>query len=71
MMVGKDGHADVRMEVICSLDLWIWSFQFGIPVSMNDLNVLVVSSNFSRMLAGIFPQISSRYKIGEKDVFWY
>ena len=39
IMVGKDGKPSVRMEVICSLELWIWYFQFGLPGALYDLNI--------------------------------
>lgn len=52
IMVGKYGHANVRMEVICSLDLSIWSFQFGLLGAMNELNILEVINHSSCVLGG-------------------
>lgn len=26
IMIGKDGKQTVRMEAICSMELWVWSF---------------------------------------------
>lgn len=51
IIFAKDGHSDIRMEVICDLDLWTWSFQFGLQGSMNYLNTLEVSSHFARVLS--------------------
>lgn len=71
MMTGKEGKPSVRMEVVCSLDLWIWSFQFGLPGSMNDLNILELSDHFSRVLSGKFPPVSPSYKIAGRPFSWY
>lgn len=31
IMRGKDWKQIIRVDVIGSLDRWIWSFQFGLP----------------------------------------
>lgn len=66
--VGKYSHADVRTEVICSLLLWIWSFQFGLRGAMNDLNILEISSTFPWVLSGLFPPASSTCTIASNEV---
>lgn len=71
VMTGKEGKPSVRMEVVCSLDLWIWSFQFGLPGSMNDLNILELSDHFNKVLSGTFPQITPSYTITNKQFNWY
>lgn len=63
VMVGRDGVPTVRMEAICSLDLWIWSFQFGLPGVFNDLNILEVSQHFNEVLCGSFPPCTPSYEI--------
>ena len=45
------------MEVVADLDLWIWSFHFGLPGGFNDLNVLEVSNHLEKVLAGEFPPV--------------
>lgn len=52
IMVGKDGQADLRMRAICSFDLWIFSFQFGLPGAITDLNISDFSNHFSLVLGG-------------------
>lgn len=71
IMTGKGGKPESRMEVICDLDLRIWSFQFGLPGAFNDLNILEVSDYFGRVLSGNFPPVSPRYKINGKEFTWY
>jgi Plant transposon protein len=61
------------MEAVCDLDLWIWHFQFGLPGAYNDLNMVEVSSEFNRVLAGAFPPASPSYFIGGEEFrhFYY
>ncbi|CDF33411.1 unnamed protein product [Chondrus crispus] len=70
-MIGKDGTPTLRMEVICDLDLWIWSFQFGLPGVLNDLNILEVSEHFSQVLNGRFPPVEPSYSIDGKVFNWF
>ena len=71
IMKGKDGVPSVRMEVICDLDLWVWSFQFGMPGALNDLNILEVSSHFHDVLAGVFPPSQPSFTISGKVFTWF
>lgn len=61
----------VRMEVICNLDLWIWSIQFGLPGTFIDLNILEVSNHFSKVLSGSFPPVYSTYTVDGKVLDWF
>lgn len=70
-MVEKESHIDVRMEVIWSLDLWIWLFLFGIPGAMNDLKILEMSSYVFCVLSGLFFPPSTCYNIAGNEVTWY
>lgn len=71
IMKGKDGEPNVRMEAICDLDIWVWSFQFGLPGAFNDLNILEVSNHFNRVLAGEFPQVKASYTLSGEVFHWY
>jgi len=71
IMVGKDGKSTVRMEVVCSLDLWVWSFQLGLPGAFNDLNILEVSNHFQEVLCGAFPPIYPSYTLSGKNFNWF
>eukprot|EP00171_Calliarthron_tuberculosum_P004333 IDg4333t1 len=72
-LVGKDGVPVLRSEVICDLDLWIWSFQFGLPGVLNDIDILDLSDHFCKMLTGAFPPVLPNYKIGNETFnhFYY
>ncbi|PXF40329.1 hypothetical protein BWQ96_09960 [Gracilariopsis chorda] len=71
IMIGKEGQPSVRMEVICPLDLWIWSFQFALPGAMNDFNILEVSNYFTRVLFGDFPPVSRTFTIFREVFNWF
>ena len=70
-MNGKEGCPTLRMEVICDLDLWIWSFQFGLPGVFNDLNILEVSDHFAKVLNGSFPSVQPSYEINGMRFDWF
>jgi Plant transposon protein len=65
--VGKDGVPVLRMEVICDLNLWIWSSLFGFPGMMNDLNIFELSPLFNNVFARRYPPFNVSFKIGEQD----
>ena len=52
---GKEGKSTVILEAVASCDLWIWHAFFGLPGSLNDLNVLDRSPLFSNILSGNAP----------------
>lgn len=62
-MTGKDNEPVIRLEMICDLDLRIWAFQIGFPGSFNDINILIVSNHFSRVLLGTFLPVAPQYSI--------
>ena len=70
-MIGKDGSPTLRMEVICDMDLWIWSFQFGLPRVLNDLNILEVSEHFSQVLNGWFLPVEPTFTKDGKVFNWF
>jgi hypothetical protein len=45
------------LEVIASQDLWIWHAFFGLPDSLNDINVLNRSPLFWSLTSGMTPQV--------------
>lgn len=52
------GHckdATIILEAVASHHLWIWHSFFGLPGSLNDLNVLSRSPLFSRLVKGEAP----------------
>jgi hypothetical protein len=44
---GRSGEATLILEAVASYDLWIWHCFFGLPGSLNDINVLNRSHLFS------------------------
>ena len=45
----------VTLEAICDLSLWIWHAFFGMPGSLNDINVVEASPIINKIAAGTFP----------------
>ena len=70
-MIGKDGIPTLSLEIICDLNLWIWSFQFGVTGLMNDLNGLRVSDHSAQVLSGTFPPEAPSPEINGTSFEWY
>ncbi|CDF38544.1 unnamed protein product [Chondrus crispus] len=51
----KEKKPTVVLEAICDRELWIWHAFFGCPGSLNDLNVLNMSSTMASVLEGKHP----------------
>ena len=52
---GKGGDATIVLEAVASQDLWIWHCFFGLPGTLNDINVLHRSHLFQRLANGDAP----------------
>ena len=61
----------LRAEVICDLNLWIWSFQFGLRGVQNDLNILSVSEHLAKVLARQFPPVAPQYMVSGENFRWF
>uniref|UniRef100_A0A0D3AQ10 DDE Tnp4 domain-containing protein n=1 Tax=Brassica oleracea var. oleracea TaxID=109376 RepID=A0A0D3AQ10_BRAOL len=55
------GKPTIVLEVVASQDLWIWHTFFGLPGTLNDLNVLNRSPLFDDLLEGRAPRV--RYMV--------
>ncbi|KAJ0777748.1 putative harbinger transposase-derived protein [Helianthus annuus] len=55
---GDHGYPTVILEAVASQDLWIWHSFFGLPGSLNDLNVLYQSAIFTDVVNGTGPDTS-------------
>ncbi|XP_035835677.1 uncharacterized protein LOC118483964 [Helianthus annuus] len=55
---GDQGHPTLILVVVASQDLWICHSFFGLPGSLNDLNVLYHSAIFSNVINGTGPDTS-------------
>ena len=55
MYRGKSRDATIMLEAVASEDLWIWRCFFGMPDTLNDINVLQRSHLFARLASGDAP----------------
>ncbi|XP_022040177.1 putative nuclease HARBI1 [Helianthus annuus] len=62
---GDHGHPTLILEAVASQDLWIWHSFFGLPGSLNDLNVLYQSAIFSDVVNGTGPD--TRFTVSEVE----
>ncbi|XP_074364123.1 uncharacterized protein LOC141704860 [Apium graveolens] len=61
MFTGHIREPTIILEAIASKDLWIWHAFFGLPGSLNDINVLDRSNLFQELAEGRGPEV--RYTI--------
>ncbi|XP_018461127.1 uncharacterized protein LOC108832127 [Raphanus sativus] len=52
------GKPTIVLEAVASHDLWIWHTFFGLPGTLNDINVLQRSQVFSDILDGRAPKVN-------------
>ena len=57
MYTGKDKVPTLILEAVASQDLWIWHSFFGLPGSLNDINVLNRSHVFDALENGSAPEV--------------
>jgi len=57
MYTGHKEGPTMILEAVASHDLWIWHAFFGMPGSLNDINVLRRSALFDRLTSGTAPQL--------------
>jgi hypothetical protein len=55
---GPAHEPTIILEAIASKDLWIWHAFFGLPVSLNDINVLHRSHLFVKLAEGEAPKVN-------------
>jgi hypothetical protein len=61
MYCGKRCDPTIVLEAVASQDLWIWHCFFGLPGTLNDINVLHRSHLFKKLIAGDAP--ACNYKV--------
>lgn len=54
MYKGKEGKPTVILEAVASQDTWIWHSFFGMPGTLNDINVLNCSPFLVKVISGDF-----------------
>jgi Plant transposon protein len=52
---GKEKKPTIVLEAVADGECWIWHAGFGYPGSLNDLNILDISSTMERVFCGEFP----------------
>ena len=60
MYTGHYHEPTIILEAVASQDLWIWHAFFGLPGSLNDINVLERSPVFATLTEGRAPPINCR-----------
>jgi hypothetical protein len=60
---GRSGSATMVLEAVASEDLWFWHAFFGLPGTLNDINVLDRSPLFNDVITGAAPTVS--FTIGD------
>jgi hypothetical protein len=58
MYMGHHHTPTIILEAVASKDLWIWHAFFGLPGSLNDINVLHRSPLFSKIANGEAPKVN-------------
>lgn len=68
---GRSKKPTIILEAVATYDLWIWHAFFGLPGSMNDINVLKSSNLFTELEAGDAPDSSFTLNENRYDVGYY
>ena len=71
MYRGDFKKTTIILEVVASFDLWIWHAFFGLPVSLNDINVLHWSPVFENLAKGVGPFVNYTMNGKEYDMGYY
>lgn len=66
---GKEKEPTMVLEGIANGELWIWFVFYGIPGSLNDLNILHKSTKKGKILGGDFPLRMEYNIIGAVHLF--
>lgn len=64
---GKEGHPTIILEAVADYNLWFWHVAFGLPGSMNDINVWDRSELLKAMINGYMSSIDFEFEIGGKS----
>ncbi|XP_004301186.1 PREDICTED: uncharacterized protein LOC101297155 [Fragaria vesca subsp. vesca] len=62
---GYKGKPTIILEAVASYDAWIWHAYFGLPGSLNDINVLGQSPLFDEVCRGELPRV--KYHVGDRQ----
>ena len=62
MFTGHKKVPSMILKAVATDDLWVWHAFFGVPGSLNDINVLKQSYLFTELANGLSTYVS--YKVG-------
>ena len=68
---GPSSTPTLILEVVASKDLWIWHAFFGLPGSLNDINVLHRSPLFAKLANGEAPKVNYNINGHEYTMGYY
>ncbi|XP_062208946.1 protein ANTAGONIST OF LIKE HETEROCHROMATIN PROTEIN 1-like [Phragmites australis] len=68
---GYTRKPSIVLEAVASYDLWIWHAFFGMPGSLNDINILHRSNLFTRLTDGTAPTVSYSINGNRYDMRYY
>jgi hypothetical protein len=68
---GKSKDATIVLEAVASQDLWIWHCFFGLPGTLNDINVLQRSPLFAKLANGEAPTCNYKVMNNEYTMGYY
>jgi hypothetical protein len=68
---GKSHDPTIILEAVTSRDLWIWHCYFGLPGSLNDINVLQRSHIFSNLVSDQAPACNYTVNGHEYNMGYY
>jgi hypothetical protein len=71
MYCGKSKDATIVLEAVASEDTWIWHAFFGLPGTLNDINVLNRSPLFARLVSGDAPTCNYKVMNNEYSMGYY
>jgi hypothetical protein len=71
MYCGKNKDATIVLEAVASEDTWIWHAFFGLPGTLNDINVLNRSPLFARLVSGDAPTCNYKVMNHEYSMGYY
>jgi hypothetical protein len=71
MYCGKSCDPTVVLGAVASQDLWIWHYFFGLPGTLNDINVLHRSHLFKKLFAGDAPACNYKFMGHEYSMGYY
>jgi hypothetical protein len=71
MYCGHVKEPTIILEAVASTDLWIWHAFFGLPGSLNDINVLHMSPLFDRLAQGKAPVVNYMINGHNYDMGYY